>query len=147
VSRETPKSLALFGVSFLKIQSIMKRIKDGTPWEDQVGYCRAVVVGKRIEIAGTTSSKNGQVQFPGDAGQQTHYILDRMKGILHDAGFSMEDVVRTRMYVTNMNDWERIGEAHQAFFKHHPPAATMVEVSRLIHPDLCIEIELTAEKE
>lgn len=125
----------------------MKRIKDGTPWEDQVGYCRAVTVSNRIEIAGTTASKNGEIQFPGDAGKQTQYILSRMKTILEESGFAIEHVVRTRMYVTNIDDWESIGAAHQAFFKNHPPAATMVEVSRLIHPDLLIEIELSAEKE
>jgi len=125
----------------------MKRIKDGTPWEEKVGYCRAVVVGNRIEIAGTTASMNGEVQFPGDAGKQTESILKRMMPILESNGFSAKDVVRTRMYVTNMDNWESIGATHQAFFGEHPPAATMVEISRLIHPDLLIEIELSAERE
>ena len=111
-----------------------------------VGYCRAVVVNKRIEIAGTTSSLNGQVQFPGDAGLQTKFVLERMMAVLAAEGFSEKDVVRTRMYVTNIDDWESIGAVHQAFFGTHPPVATMVEVSRLIHSDLLIEIELTAER-
>lgn len=125
----------------------MKRIKDGTPWEAQVGYCRAVLVGNRIEIAGTTASLNGQVQFPGDAGRQTGFILKRIMYVLTAEGFRAKDVVRTRIYVTNIDHWESIGAVHQAFFGAHPPVATMVEVSRLIHPDLLIEIELSAERE
>ncbi|MEM1320798.1 MAG: RidA family protein [Bacteroidota bacterium] len=124
----------------------MKRINysSGAKWEDIVGYSRAVQVGSTIEVAGTTAVSNGDVVAKGSAFGQARFILNKIDGLLREAGSSMDHVVRTRMYVTNIEDWEDIGKAHHIFFAEVKPAATMVEVSRLIHPDLLVEIEVTA---
>lgn len=121
-----------------------KKISSGAQWEDIVGYSRAVQVGNQIEIAGTTAVINGVIQFPGNAYQQTKCILSIFEKTLKELGASMEDVVRTRIYVTNINDWEEVGRAHGRSFKNIKPAATMVEVSALIDPELVVEIEATA---
>lgn len=121
-----------------------KKISSGAQWENIVGYSRAVQVGNQIEIAGTTAVKNGVIQFPGDAYQQTKCILSIFEKALEELGASMEDVVRTRIYVTNINDWEEVGRAHGESFRNIKPAATMVEVSALIDSELVVEIEATA---
>jgi enamine deaminase RidA (YjgF/YER057c/UK114 family) len=120
-------------------------ISSGTKWEDIVGYSRAVRIGNIIEVAGTTAvDENGQVAGPGDAGEQTKFILSKIEKALISAGATLKDVVRTRMFVTNIVDWEMIGKAHGLFFKDIKPVATMVEVKALISPELLVEIEVTA---
>ena len=120
-------------------------ISSGTKWEDIVGYSRAVRIGNIIEVAGTTAvDENGQVVGPGDPGEQTNFILSKIERALTSAGATLNDVVRTRMFVTNIADWEKIGKVHGLYFKDIKPAATMVEVKSLISPDLLVEIEATA---
>lgn len=121
-----------------------KKIGSGAPWEDEVGYSRAIRVGNVIEVAGTTAMDGNDIVGVGDAYVQAKFILEKIERALIEVGASMEDVVRTRMYVTNIDEWEAIGKAHGAFFKTIKPVATMVEVSRLIHPDLKVEIEVSA---
>jgi enamine deaminase RidA (YjgF/YER057c/UK114 family) len=124
----------------------MKRVNfsSGSIWEDKVGYSRAVKVNNVIEVAGTTATKDGEILGKGDPYQQTEYILSQIDEILRELGSEMTDVVRTRMYVVNINHWEEIGKAHYKFFKNIKPVATMVEVKSLIDPDLLVEIEVTA---
>ena len=129
----------------LTIQGFMRtKTGTGTPWEEQVGYSRAVRVGNMVEVAGTTAMDGAQLVGKGDAYLQTKFILEKIEVVLQQLGASLEDVVRTRMYVTNIDEWEAIGKAHGEFFRTIKPAATMVEVSRLIHPDLKVEIEVSA---
>jgi enamine deaminase RidA (YjgF/YER057c/UK114 family) len=121
------------------------RITSGSPWESVVGYSRAVRVGDVIEVAGTTAvAEDGAVVAPGDPYAQTRYALARIERALIAAGARLEDVVRTRIYVTDISRWEEIGRAHGERFREVRPAATMVEVRALIHPDLLVEIEATA---
>jgi len=120
-------------------------ISSGAKWEDIVGYSRAVRIGNIIEVAGTTAiDENGQVVGLGDPGEQTKFILSKIEKALMSAGATLKDVVRTRMFVTNIDDWEKIGRAHGLYFKDIKPAATMVEVKSLISPELLVEIEVTA---
>lgn len=120
-------------------------ISSGTKWEDIVGYSRAVRIGNIIEVAGTTAvDETGQVVGPGDPAKQTQFILSKIEKALKAAGTALEDVVRTRMFVTNIADWEAIGRVHGEYFKDIKPAATMVEVKSLISPELLVEIEVTA---
>ncbi len=116
----------------------------GTSWEKTVGYSRAVRVGNVIEVAGTTAMDGDQLIGQDDAYAQTKFIFEKIEQALKDLGASLEDVVRTRMYVTNIEEWEEVGRAHGAVFKNIQPAATMVEVSRLINPNLKVEIEVSA---
>lgn len=124
----------------------MKRlnISSGTSWEKSVGYSRAVRVGNIVEVAGTTAVDNNEVLFPFDSYSQTQYILLKIQQALEDAGASMEDVVRTRIYVVDIQQWEEIGKAHGEVFAEIRPCATMVEVSSLIQDELMVEIEATA---
>ena len=116
-------------------------ISSGAPWEDKVGYSRVVKKGNNVFVTGTVAvDENGNV-IGSDVYEQTKFILLKIKEYLEKAGASMEDVVRTRMFVMNIDDWEQIGKAHSEFFKDIKPATTMVEVSRLIGKDLLIEIE------
>ena len=120
-------------------------ISSGTKWEDVVGYSRAVRIGNIVEVAGTTAvDESGQVVGLRDAGEQTRCILSKIEKALTAAGATLNDVVRTRMFVTNIDDWEKIGEAHGLYFKEIKPAATMVEVKALISSELLVEIEVTA---
>ena len=120
-------------------------ISSGAKWEDIVGYSRAVRIGNMIEVAGTTAvDENGQVVGLGDAGEQTKFILSKIEKALIATGATLKDVVRTRMFVTNIADWEMIGRAHGLYFKDIKPVATMVEVKSLISPELLVEIEATA---
>jgi enamine deaminase RidA (YjgF/YER057c/UK114 family) len=119
-------------------------ITTGAPWESIVGYCRAVQIGNTIEVSGTVAAdENGPVAV-GDPAAQTRYVLEKIQKVLENAGFSLSDVVRTRMFVTNIDQWEAIGRTHGAFFAEIKPCTTMVEVSRLIAPEYLVEIEATA---
>jgi enamine deaminase RidA (YjgF/YER057c/UK114 family) len=119
-------------------------ISSGARWEDIVGYSRAVRVGNIIEVAGTTAVDGEEIIGKGNLYVQTEFIFRKIEKALQDAGASLDDVVRTRMYVTDISTWEEAGRAHGEFFRTIKPASTMVEVSRLIQPDLLIEIEVTA---
>lgn len=124
----------------------MKRvnISSGAVWEDLVGYSRAVRIGNQIEISGTTSVDGETVMGKGNLYLQTIFIFQKIEKILIEAGASSNDVVRTRMYITDISKWEEAGRAHFEFFKNIKPATSMIEVSRLINPELLIEIEVTA---
>ncbi len=121
-----------------------QKISSGTTWEDIVGYSRAIRIRNTIEVAGTTAMDGNDVVGKGDAYLQAKFIFSKIEKAITELGGCLDDVVRTRMYVTNIDDWEAIGQAHGAFFRKTKPVATMVEVSRLIHPDLLVEIEASA---
>lgn len=116
----------------------------GTPWEEIVGYSRAVKTGNIIEVAGTTAMDGDQLVGKGDMYQQTQFIFKKIEKVLLQAGAGLQHVVRTRMYVTDISLWQEVGKAHGEFFRNIKPASTMVEVSRLIHEDLLVEVEVTA---
>ncbi len=117
----------------------------GTKWESTVGYSRAVKVGKQIFVAGTTAvDENGNVVGEGNAYEQTKFIFWKIGKVLEKAGAHFKDVVRTRIFVTNIKDQPAIGKAHYEFFKDIKPAATMVEVNKLVDDRLLIEIEVDA---
>jgi enamine deaminase RidA (YjgF/YER057c/UK114 family) len=120
-------------------------ISSGAKWEEIVGYSRAVRIGDVVEVAGTTAvDEHGQVVGTDDPGEQTNFILSKIEKALQSAGATLNDVIRTRMFVTNIADWEAIGRAHGLYFKDIKPVATMVEVKSLISPELLVEIEVTA---
>ena len=126
--------------------SARQNVFSGTSWEDAVGYSRAVRIGNRIVVSGTTAvDAGGKVASPGDAGGQTRSIIDKIETGLAACGGSLSDVVRTRIFLTDIDNWVSVGAAHQEAFGEIRPAATMVEVSRLIDPDLLVEIEVDAE--
>ena len=120
-------------------------ISSGTKWEAFAGYSRAVRVGDVVHVAGTTAvTEDGTVMGGDDPYAQTCFILEKIEKALNDAGATRQDVVRTRMFVVDIERWEEIGRAHGEFFAQIRPAATMVEVSRLISPELLVEIEVDA---
>ena len=115
------------------------------PWESVAGYSRAVRIGKTIEVAGTTAiDSHGEIVFAGDAGGQTKFIFKKIDKILNEAGSKLSDVIRTRMFVTDINDWEEVALVHGHIFNEIKPVSTLVEVSRLIDKELLIEIEVSA---
>jgi enamine deaminase RidA (YjgF/YER057c/UK114 family) len=120
------------------------RLGSGAPWEGIVGYSRVVVRGDAAWVSGTTSIVDGAVVHPGDAAAQTRQALVTIRVALERAGFTLADVVRTRMFVTDISRWEEIGRAHGEVFGDIRPATSMVEVSRLIDPAMLVEIEADA---
>jgi enamine deaminase RidA (YjgF/YER057c/UK114 family) len=120
-----------------------KRISSGAPWESIVGYSRAVRIGNTIAVTGTVGIDDDGNPV-GDTEAQARKALQRIQWVLEEAGASLRDVIRTRMFVTNIDEWEAVGRVHAEFFGNILPATTMVEVSRLISPGLSVEIEADA---
>jgi enamine deaminase RidA (YjgF/YER057c/UK114 family) len=126
-------------------QMSFQRVYSGAPWERQVGYCRALRAGERVFVTGTASvAEDGTVHAPGDGYEQARRCLEIIEEALAGVGASLSDVTRTRMFVTDIERWKEFGRAHAEAFGEAPPTTSLVEVARLIHPDMLIEIEADA---
>lgn len=122
-----------------------QRVTTGTPWEPRVGYCRAVRAGDHVHVSGCAPvAEGGGVHAPGDAYAQARRCLEIAMAALNELGGTASQVVRTRMFVTDISRWQEYGRAHGEFFREHPPATSMVEVKALIDPEMLIEIEVDA---
>lgn len=121
-------------------------ISSGAKWEDVVGYSRAVRIGNQMEISGTVATDADGVVGKGDFYRQTQFILQKIQKILEQEGFSLQDVIRTRMFVTDISKWQEVGRAHGECFKDIKPVTAMIEISALIDPDYLVEIEVSALK-
>lgn len=122
-----------------------QRTFSGAPWESKVGYCRALRAGDRIYVTGTAAvDEDGRPYAPGDVYAQTRRCFEIIQRALQALGADLSDVVRTRMFVTDISRWQEVGRAHGELFAGHPPATTMVEVSALIDPEMLVEIEADA---
>lgn len=122
-----------------------QNISSGAPWEGVFGYSRAVRIGDHVKVSGTVASdENGAVVGAGDAYAQTVYAIQKIEKALVEAGATLKDVVRTRLFVTNIDDWDGLAKAHNQFFADVRPASTLVEVSRLVSPEYLVEIEAEA---
>lgn len=119
-------------------------ISSGAKWENLVGYSRAVRIGNIVEVSGTTAVDGEKIIGTGNPYEQTKFILGKISSALEEAGATMDDVIRTRIYVTDISKWEEIGKAHAEFFGNIKPATSIVEVKSLISPELLVEIEATA---
>ncbi|MBD2231708.1 RidA family protein [Phormidium tenue] len=122
-----------------------QRAFSGTPWEEQVGYCRALRVGQQIFVSGTAPSDGqGGTFAPGDAYAQTKRCFEIIQQALAELDADLSDVVRTRIYITDMGRWKEVAQAHYELFADHPPANTTVEIPALMNPDMLVEIEVEA---
>ncbi|AFZ71477.1 RidA family protein [Natronobacterium gregoryi] len=122
-----------------------QHVSSETEWESRVGYSRAVRAGPHVHVSGTTATdEDGNVVGRDDPAEQTRYVLEIIQNALEEADTTLEDVVRTRIYVVDIDDWDAIGRAHAEVFGEIGPATSMVEVNRLISPELLVEIEATA---
>jgi enamine deaminase RidA (YjgF/YER057c/UK114 family) len=125
--------------------STIERLHSGTPWEAVFGYCRAIRIGRQIEISGTTAiDEDGQLVGAGDMYLQSRFIIQKAQKALQALGADLPQVIRTRTFVTDIARWQEVARAHGEAFGENPPAATMVEVSKLIAPELLVEIEFSA---
>jgi enamine deaminase RidA (YjgF/YER057c/UK114 family) len=121
-----------------------KNILTGSPWEDKMGYCRAVRIDNIIEVSGTVAIVDGEKVKANDAYAQTLNILERVEKVLEDLNTSMKDVIRTRIFSTDINNFEAVAKAHSSFFKDIKPTTGFYEISKLVAPEYLVEIEFTA---
>jgi enamine deaminase RidA (YjgF/YER057c/UK114 family) len=121
-----------------------KNILTGSPWEDKMGYCRAVRIGNIIEVSGTVAIVDGEKVKADDAQAQTLNILERVEKVLQELNSGMKDVIRTRIFTTDINNFEAVAKAHSSFFKDIKPTTGFYEISKLVAPEYLVEIEFTA---